>query len=146
MALLEGHEGPVWSMSYSEGSGSVLATGSADRTVRLYSMPKGDNVLDAINEELATAAAADMIDHGAAAAGRTQAGRQAAVGGAPGAGHGLHTAAAHWQPYQLVKTFATRATPVIHVAFSPRNLLLAGGPWTLLPTAKPKGKGSRQHG
>jgi hypothetical protein len=40
------------------------------------------------------------------------------------------------QPYQLLRTFTTQATPVIHVAFSPRNLLLAGGPWTLQPVSR----------
>jgi hypothetical protein len=41
-----------------------------------------------------------------------------------------------YQPYQLLRTFTTQATPVIHVGFSPRNLLLAGGPWTLQPVSR----------
>ena len=143
MALLEGHEGPVWSMSYSHGCGSVLATGGADRTVRLYSMPKGDNVLEAINEELAAAAAAEAVDSASAAATGRSAGRLgglagAATGGASGLGYAAHHTAAHWPPYQLVRTFTTRATPVIHVGFTCRNLLLAGGPWSLQLVAKPK--------
>lgn len=147
MALLEGHDGPVWSVSYSQGSGSVLATGGADRTVRLYSMPKGDNVLDAINEELAAAAAAEAVDVGAAAVTGRSAGRlgalQGATGGAAGLGHAAHHTAAHWVPYTLVQTLTTRATPVVHVGFTSRNLLLAGGPWNLQPIAKPRTKGTK---
>ena len=33
---LQGHCGPVWSLSYSGGSGALLASGGADETVRLW--------------------------------------------------------------------------------------------------------------
>jgi hypothetical protein len=46
---------------------------------------------------------------------------------------GAHGHAPSWQPYQLLKTFTTQSMPVVYVEFSPRNLLLAGGPWTLQP-------------
>ncbi|WIA36958.1 hypothetical protein OEZ86_008196 [Tetradesmus obliquus] len=69
MALLECHTGPVWSAAYSRGGGSLLATGGADRTLRLFSMPACDNILDAINQELAAAAAGDPAGADAAAGG-----------------------------------------------------------------------------
>lgn len=157
MALLEGHVGPVWSLSYSRGSGSVLATGGADRTLRLFSCPRGDNVIELVAEELVAAAALGDLDPAAVAAGAagstallasgasgssskgTAAGKAggaaaaaAAAGGAAGAGHG-HSHGPSWQPYQLLKTFTTQSMPVVYVGFSPKNLLLAGGPWTLQP-------------
>lgn len=158
--------GPVWSLSYSKGSGSLLATGGADRTVRLFSCPRGESLMDLVNEELSAAGAVSdphAKDPAAAAAGgahpvgasgraaaRAAAAAAAAGGGAAGAaaaaavgsgggaagghmpGHSSHHAPT-WQPYQLLKTFTTQSMPVVYVDFSPRNLLLAGGPWTLQP-------------
>ena len=167
MALLEGHVGPVWSLSYSRGSGSLLATGGADRTLRLFSCPRGDNIAEQVKEELAAAVALGDSDPAAAAAGSTaaqaaagggssraaggRAAAAAAAGGAAGAaglsgaghshGHG-HSHAPNWQPYQPLKTFTTQSMPVVYVGFSPKNLLLAGGPWTL----QPKVISSGQHG
>ncbi|KAK9828987.1 hypothetical protein WJX72_003246 [[Myrmecia] bisecta] len=37
LATLSGHVGPVWSMAFSQGEGSILASGGADETVRLWS-------------------------------------------------------------------------------------------------------------
>jgi WD40 repeat protein len=169
MALLEGHIGPVWSLSYSRGSGSLLATGGADRTVRLFSCPRGESLMDLVNEELSAAdavpdlhakdpaaaaaaaaggthpvgasgRAAARVAAAAAAAGGGAAGAAAAAaavgsGGGAGGGHMSHSSyhAPTWQPYQQLKTFTTQSMPVVYVDFSPRNLLLAGGPWTLQP-------------
>lgn len=164
MALLEGHIGPVWSLSYSRGSGSILASGGADRTVRLFSCPRGDNVVECVvGEELADAVVggetsdATPAAAGAGAAGGAGGGRGAAAGGrggaagaaaaavagaeggvlGGGAGSGMHSSSSShgppWQPYQLLKTFTTQSMPVVYVGFSQRNLLLAGGPWTLQP-------------
>lgn len=157
MALLEGHIGPVWSLSYSNGSGSVLATGGADRTVRLFSCPRGENVMEMVNDELTAGEEAVADYHSKAAAGlgaepprlpgagtSSTRGRSAAAGAAAGApataasaaaggSGGAHGHAPSWQPYQLLKTLTTQSMPVVHVEFSPRNLLLAGGPWTLQP-------------
>ncbi|KAF6259711.1 WD40-repeat-containing domain protein [Scenedesmus sp. NREL 46B-D3] len=141
MALLEGHQGPVWSAAYSRGSGSLLATGGADRTVRLYSMPHCDNILDAINEELAAAADPAAADAAAGAAGVRAGGASGASGSAAGVHHG--GGVPQYQPYQLLRTFTTQATPVIHVSFSPRNLLLAGGPWTLASVSRQPRAGGR---
>lgn len=166
MALLEGHIGPVWSLSYSRGSGSVLATGGADRTVRLFSCPKGENIMELVSDELTAGeeavaeynakaaaglgavapslpgagtsstrgrgAAAAAAAAGGAAGTSAAAGAAATGGGAHGHGHG-HAHAPSWQPYQQLKTFTTQSMPVVYVEFSPRNLLLAGGPWTLQP-------------
>jgi hypothetical protein len=40
------------------------------------------------------------------------------------------------KPYSQLKSYRTRATPVTQVAFSPRNLLLAGGAWAPRPLRK----------
>jgi WD40 repeat protein len=161
MALLEGHIGPVWSLSYSKGSGSVLATGGADRTVRLFSCPRGENIMELVNHELIAGEEAVAEYHSKAAAGlgaepprlpgagtsstrgrgagasaaagaqtTAAAAAQGASGGAHAHGHGH---APSWQPYLLLKTFTTQSMPVVHVEFSSRNLLLAGGPWQLQP-------------
>jgi hypothetical protein len=55
-------------------------------------------------------------------------GQQAQLGGGGGQGG--------QRPYQQLRVWRTRATPVAHVAFSPRNLLLAGGAWALRPLRK----------
>jgi WD40 repeat protein len=137
MALLEGHVGPVWSLSYSRGAGSLLASGGADKTLRLFSCPRGDNILEAVNDELLAASAAT---HGADGGGGGEAGAGAGSAGAGGSGGagagGAAAAAAHhtaWAPYQLLQTYTTQAMPVVYTHFSRRNLLLAGGPWTLPP-------------
>ncbi len=36
------HVGPVWSLSYSQGDGAVLASGGADETVRLWRNEQGE--------------------------------------------------------------------------------------------------------
>lgn len=51
-----------------------------------------------------------------------------AQGGTPGGAAGR-------APYQQLRTWRTRATPAAHVAFTPRNLLLAGGAWAPRPAA-----------
>ena len=39
LATLESHTGPVWSLAYSEGSGALLCSGSADATVKVWKNP-----------------------------------------------------------------------------------------------------------
>lgn len=162
----------MWSLSYSRGSGSVLATGGADRTVRLFSCPRGESLIEQVNAELAPgeeavaeynakAAAGSLAGAGgtcqlpgagtsssrgrggaaaaaaAAAAGSAAGVPTAAAAAAAAAGgdraHGHGHAAPSWTPYQLLQTWTTQCMPVVCVQFSPRNLLLAGGPWTLQP-------------
>ena len=36
ISTLQGHRGPVWSLSFSAGPGALLASGGADETVRLW--------------------------------------------------------------------------------------------------------------
>jgi WD40 repeat protein len=146
MALLEGHVGPVWSLSYSRGAGSILASGGADRTLRLFSCPRGASVLELVNDELL--AAATQVQHAGEGGGGASGGAAGASGGAAGAsggaagggdaaaaagGHQQHQQHHQWQPWQLLETYTTQAMPVIYASFSPRNLLRAGGPWTLPP-------------
>jgi hypothetical protein len=53
--------------------------------------------------------------------------------GGGGAASGGGGAAASTPPWQLLRTYRTRATPVIALGFTPRNLLLAAGPFSLRP-------------
>lgn len=79
-------------------------------------------MLDAVREELAAAdgpGGTPTVPGDAAAASRS------AVAIAAG---GVAAGALHVQPYSLLRTLTTRAMPVVHVAFTPRNLLLAAGP------------------
>jgi transcription initiation factor TFIID subunit 5 len=133
VALLEGHEGPVWSLSYSRGTGCLLASGGADNTVRLWSAPKAGNSMVSL---VAEAKAAAQV--GSSAAGRpSEDGGGGGGGGAAGGGAAAAAGAAAAKPYQQLRAYRTRATPVAHVAFTPRNLLLAGGAWAPRPVRKP---------
>jgi len=44
LASLKGHRGAVWALGYAEGQGSVLASGGADSTVRLWHNPQAGDV------------------------------------------------------------------------------------------------------
>jgi transcription initiation factor TFIID subunit 5 len=112
----------VWSLSYSRGTGSLLASGGADNTVRLWSAPKANNSMVSLVAEAKAAA-----QTGSAAAGRPS--EDGGGGGGAGGGGAAAAAAAAVKPYQQLRAYRTRATPVAHVAFTPRNLLLAGGAW-----------------
>ena len=140
MALLEGHVGPVWSCSFSKGAGTLLATGGADQTVRVWSMPSSESTLVGlvtqlgVGEEGGVGGEGEVGGAGGAAVGAGGGGVGAvAAAGAKGA-HGWQGSQQQHQqqkPYQLLRTYRTRATPVIALEFSPRNLLLAGGPVSL---------------
>jgi hypothetical protein len=145
VALLEGHDGPVWSLSYSQGTGALLASGGADLTLRLWSAPRADNSMSALVAEAraasqvgASAAAARFSDDGGAGGGGGGGGSgpQAQQGGGGAAGAQQQQQQQQQQqgrPYQQLRVWRTRATPVAHVEFTPRNLLLAGGAWALRP-------------
>jgi transcription initiation factor TFIID subunit 5 len=96
------HAGPVWSLAYSQGEGSVLASGGADCTVKLWDSARGS---------------------------------------ASGSGGVLGQQEARPKEdaaLMLLTTWTTRATPVLSVQFSRRNLMLCSGPLTL---QRPVGSG-----
>ena len=110
VALLTGHRGPVWSLSYSSGSGALLASGGADETVRLW----------------ANVEACGLSTEEAAAGGAS------AVPGARGAALSL-SAGASSSPalYRPLEAYRTKASATISVSFTARNLLLAAGAFSL---------------
>lgn len=135
LELLRGHEGAVWALSFSHGEGSVLASGGADCSVRLWSALAQEESLLALaqeEEEAAAAAAAGVKPAGDEEGGGDGAPAAAAVGPAAGAEQqGAQAGKQQAQPWQLLRTYRTRATPVAAAGFTPRNLLLAGGALTL---------------
>ena len=105
VTTLYGHRGPVWALSYSCGTGALLASGGADETVRLWA-----------NAEACEAAGA------------------AAEGGANGAatgfssGRGILPAGTSASPlYRPLEEYRTKASATISLSFTSRNLLLAAG-------------------
>jgi hypothetical protein len=152
LALLTGHSGPVWSLGFSKGAGGLLASGGADATLRLWAMAPSDASLAGLLA-LTTAGASgggEEAGGGGEAVGEaaTGAGVAAAAGGA-GAGVGrmgraAAAAAAGVELYSQVAVYPTRATPVVGLAWSRTNLLLAGGPLSLSRTA-PAAGGHQQH-
>ena len=182
-ALPGAHDGPVWALCYSRGSGAVLASGGADECVRLWSAPRSAGsmvpLVGVIPGAGTTGAAQDAAwfwggvpaaapggggggapaaggAGGAAAPAAAAAGGRKAQGGAGGKAKGgaaasqqhqqqqqqqQHKAARQQQqqpqpppPYECagLAAYPTRAAPVVALAFTPRNLLLAGGPFHVL--------------
>lgn len=107
-ARLTGHSRAVWSLAYSQGDGSILASGGADCTVRLW------------DAKAAEAAAGSGGGPGQQQQQRGGAAAAAQGGGGKGGSGPL-----------LLETFRTKATPVFGLRFSTRNLLLCGGALTL---------------
>jgi transcription initiation factor TFIID subunit 5 len=97
---LTAHTKTVWSINFSQ-EGTVLASGSADQTVRIWDAYRARNLTPAPPE--AAAPAADEVD----AEGK----RKRREISSP----------------ELLQTFSTKQTPVFHTHFTPRNLLLAAG-------------------
>jgi Sec-independent protein translocase protein TatA len=129
-------------LAYSRGAGALLASGGADRTVRLWSAPPATGYMVAlVHEARAAVKAAEAEDalqqqqqqqyeEGQPAQQQQQQQQQQQAQTAAAAA----AAAAAVKPYTLLRTWRTRAAPVAAVAFTPRNLLLAGGAWALQPT------------
>jgi transcription initiation factor TFIID subunit 5 len=97
------HAGAVWSLAWARGGGGVLASGGADDAVRVW-------------------------DGGVAP---PPPGGAISAAPLPGAASGKAGAAASVAALRRVAEYTTKATPVIAVKFSARNLLLCGGALTL---------------
>ncbi len=94
-ATLSGHSAPVYSLDWCHGTGTMLASGAGDCTVRLWSMPLcAEAMLAAVPE--------------------------------------VRERHAKEEPYQQLRSYHTRATPVCALKFSRRNLLLGAGAYVFL--------------
>ena len=99
------HAGAVWSLSWARGADStLLASGGADDAVRVWD------------------GGAASAPHGGASAAAPAPGGAASTAKAP---------VAPAPPLTRVADYGTKATPVYAVAWSARNLLMAGGTMTL---------------
>ena len=115
VASLTGHRGPVWSLSYSSGTGALLASGGADETVRLWA-----------NVEACGLTAEE------AAAGGTSAVSRGARGAVVPLSAGASSSPAQYRP---LEAYRTKASATISVCFTSRNLLLAAGAFSLEKSA-----------
>lgn len=121
MRTLRGHEGSIYSLSYSS-DGALLVSGGSDATVRVWdaklaASPQPSGAGGHSGASSAAAAAA------AAAAASTSSTFQMMLGGATG---GRPTAPC---TAELLATYPTKLTPVFKVHFTRQNLLLASGPF-----------------
>lgn len=119
------HRGPVWSLAYSRGEGSLLASGGADHTVRIWNAkPAAGGAAGAQQGQQPAAAGAAAPAAAAAAA------QQPAQGGQPGK-HAAGDGSALGEPYAPLCTWRTKMTPVFGLRFTTQNLLLGSGALTL---------------
>ncbi len=128
LATASQHRGPIWSLAYSQGEGSLLASGGADHTVRTW------NAKPAAAAGAAGGAAAAGKRPGSAGAGAAAQQQQQAGKGPPGSGGeggAAAAAAGSSEPYGLLCTWKTKLTPVFGLRFTTRNLLLGSGALTL---------------
>lgn len=109
--LKSGHIGAVYSLDFSADS-SILASGGADCTVRVWNVKRSDSV--------GTDGAGDSGNDGAGGSGLI----------ATGTGTDGDSVAD-----SVVSLFRTKRTPIYRVRFTPRNLLLTAGPFTPYSTA-----------
>eukprot|EP00955_Chlamydomonas_euryale_P025172 264972-Chlamydomonas_euryale.AAC.8 len=113
VATLEGHTSPVWTVAYSHGARSpLLATAGADETVRLW----GADVADPAAAQ--AAAAARAARGGGASARSAQRLLASCCSSAPAV-------------YCPLAAYRTKSSPPVSLAFSPRNLLLAAGAFSV---------------
>lgn len=130
LATASQHRGPIWSLAYSQGEGSLLASGGADHTVRIWNA-KPAAAAGAAGGAAAAAAGKRPGSAGAGAAAQQQ--QQAGKGppGSGGEGGAAAAAAGSSEPYGLLCTWKTKLTPVFGLRFTTRNLLLGSGALTL---------------
>ncbi|GFR43957.1 hypothetical protein Agub_g5100 [Astrephomene gubernaculifera] len=113
------HAGAVWALSYSQGEGTLLASGGADETVRLWRNDLAEPPAEAGGAGASGSTPAGG-PAGAASAGAGKGQGTGAEGGVRGAGSG---------PYGPVGQYRTKSSPVVSLHFNGRNLLLAAGPF-----------------
>lgn len=130
LATTSQHRGPIWSLAYSQGEGSLLASGGADHTVRIWNAKPPAAAAGAAGGAAAAAGKrpGSAAAVGPAAAQQQQAGKGPPANGAEGAAAG---AAGSSEPYGLLCTWKTKLTPVFGLRFTTRNLLLGSGALTL---------------
>lgn len=114
VATLKQHTLPVWSLAFEQENGELLASSAADCSVRLWNCSALTASVKTEHTDSAPTVRAYDNSHGV-----TASSNQSGQGGDA-------EVIAGRQP-RLLKVLYTKSTPVIHLQFTKRNLLLAGG-------------------
>jgi transcription initiation factor TFIID subunit 5 len=112
------HQGPVYSLSHSS-DGNVLASSGADGSICIWDVKKSNDTTST------STSSSTLTNNGMTMNGGTTTTAATAVGGGSGGGGEMEEGG----PSGAIASFMTKRTPIYHLQFTRRNLLVSAGPF-----------------